>query len=355
MAPASSTPSPPNRILLFSHPRSASNLLVRMLSLPLQSSIYTANALGGYQFVDVSKKTRDLNVFAKPMREWDAETTAKLEAVVEKSQRDMRETMRRAEEVGKVLFDKEHVQTILRLECQDDFAFGREFRRENGSGTLGVYHPLNDTYLTDTELRTFTPVLLIRHPAKSFYSFQRVDHSVDMGKEMPTEYAEGQERWINIFLTMRWTRRLAEWYDLQHERPSKLTNGAANGETTTNGTATPCPSPIILDADDLIASTETILPKLAARLGLDASKFQYTWKIEAEEERKGRSAMQRQMLSTLLDSTGVLPEKVAGKVDLDHEEEKWKGEFGEETAARLRRRVEDAIADYEFLRARRLR
>src|SRR6201999_1988974 len=131
---------------------------------------------------------------------------------------------------------------------------------------------LNDTYLPDADLRTFTPVFLIRHPAVAFPSFLRIDHNLDAGEVLPKRDPEAQKRWISLFMTTRWSRRLAEWFSTQNESGLTGTSGDAGEKDVGNG-ETEETWPIILDADDLIASGPVILPKLAARLDLDASKF----------------------------------------------------------------------------------
>jgi hypothetical protein len=61
------------------------------------------------------------------------------------------------------------------------------------------------------------------------------------------------------------------------------------------------------------------------------------------------------MYETLLSSEGIDAGKVAGDVDLDEQATKWRWEFGETTGRRLEMLVRDAMPDYEYLKARRLR
>jgi predicted transcriptional regulator len=61
------------------------------------------------------------------------------------------------------------------------------------------------------------------------------------------------------------------------------------------------------------------------------------------------------MLSTLHESTGVVPGKTWDDVDLDTEAKKWREEFNESNAELLEELVRAAIPDYEYLKTKGLR
>ncbi|KIW97952.1 uncharacterized protein Z519_01536 [Cladophialophora bantiana CBS 173.52] len=112
--------------------------------------------------------------------------------------------------------------------------------------------------------------------------------------------------------------------------------------------------PIILDADDVILHP-SVIRRYCGIVGLDPDKCQFKWESATAEEQQRLNAFERRMKSSLLSSTGLIKEgKTAIGLDIEHEAQKWKAEFGEEEAKKLLSRVKDAMPDYELLRERRL-
>lgn len=108
--------------------------------------------------------------------------------------------------------------------------------------------------------------------------------------------------------------------------------------------------PIILDAADL--ADQELVRKYARAVGLDPDVVVFEWGVATGEERKGMGEMEGRMKDTLLGSIGVVVGKLRGKEE--EERVKWREEFGEVVAGRLEALVRDAMADYEWLRERRL-
>ena len=65
--------------------------------------------------------------------------------------------------------------------------------------------------------------------------------------------------------------------------------------------------------------------------------------------------MERRMLSTLSTSTGIIDCKTSADLEIDEEAQKWRLEFGDEQGSHIQKLVRSAMADYEYLKARRLR
>ena len=301
---------------------------------------------------------------------------------IEKCATALDETVRKGEEQGKVVFVKEHVHCILRMDAQSRFLFGAgidDIARQtgddrdlnfltgrngphdaNGLCSSGTFGDLNDTVLADTFLTTWTPIFLIRHPALSFPSMFRImrgleaddtkqtwgdeNERIEFGEkaQRKTPNEETKARWNNLFMTLHWTRRSAEWFSSQ-------------SPCTAPGTMkTP---PLIIDAADIISPFgPALLAKLAAEVGLDASQFQFQWPSTNEADLSKKSTMERRMLVTLHASEGVIVSKDdVGEICLEREKEKWMVEFGEEGMSMLEGWVENAMADYTWLRERRLR
>lgn len=141
-------------------------------------------------------------------------------------------------------------------------------------------------------------------------------------------------------MTWKWTRYLYDWC-AEHSAASR--------------------PPLILDAHDVIHNQDVVL-RFCEMTGLDKSAVQFEWNDDGRGEKTLRgengyvwnvqSEAAHIMTSTLKESKGVIKDKTPGIVDIDAEAEKWKEEFGVETAAFLERAVRDTMPDYEYLRQR---
>lgn len=196
----------------------------------------------------------------------------------------------------------------------------------------GVPKRTNPSILPDTFMRTLSPIIQIRHPAISIPSFYRA--RLDTGN-------------LNIhhptFLTnctYAWSRAAFDWY-CEHVFPDRKTH-----HQQTKGQAWP----IVLDGDDLLNSNDRVIAAICALANLNQHGVTTAWQpVSAEAKAKFPPAQQR-FLSTLQTSSRVIKSGVSGgQVDVEKEAEKWRGEFGEEVAGRLKMAVEETIDDYEYL------
>jgi hypothetical protein len=136
--------------------------------------------------------------------------------------------------------------------------------------------------------------------------------------------ARPRDYFASTTFTLRYTRELYDWY------------AAQSG-----------PTPRIIDADDIMNDRDAVR-KLCIQTGLDPNAVQYEW-----EERTVDDPLMARFLSTISASKGILPGLGAKGLDLEVEKEKWEKEFGGEDSKDLASFVRDAMADYEYLVARR--
>jgi hypothetical protein len=83
--------------------------------------------------------------------------------------------------------------------------------------------------------------------------------------------------------------------------------------------------------------------------------LKFSWTPKRKEELDKLWDVERRMLSTISASTDIVEGKTASGIVIDDEVAKWKGEFGEDEGAKIERWVRDAMWDYEYLKARRLK
>jgi hypothetical protein len=162
------------------------------------------------------------------------------------------------------------------------------------------------------------PIFLIRHPALAFPSLYRI-FLEDEGSEDP--YG-GKGRWLSIFMTLHWTRRLYDWY-------TKLYSNET--EHTAQQTVT---WPLILDADDIIAEPR-IVERLAGIIGMDVTKLNFSWAPAKAEELEKLSPLARRMLSTLVASDSIQEQNSAANINIDEETKRWGEDFGESKGQKL--------------------
>ncbi|KAI1121457.1 hypothetical protein F5Y10DRAFT_256243 [Nemania abortiva] len=327
------TPPQARRYWLLTMPRTASNMLVRVLNLDAQGVRPAHN--GGYFFFP-SMLAR-LPIYDKPWQEWTAEDHSHVREGLEKSFDALQDHLETAEEEGQKVFVKEHISFLNEPYYEQEYAHGTVTGEEScPPGTAlarGYTHStrssLNLTSLPDEFLKTWNPTFLIRHPAlmlPSLYRTATKDIEVDGMRRARKEPYE-------IEATLKFVRALYDFYVNYFGKNSQW--------------------PIVLDADDVIAYPE-LVKKYAALVGLDPDKLQFSWEKTSQEQLEKLRAAEKIMLGTINASTGVDKTKMAGNIDINTEAEKWRSDFGEEGGRKLERWVREAMPDYEYLHSRRL-
>lgn len=343
----------PRRLLLVSVPRTASNLLLKILNIHKQPNFLT-NPKGGYFYYPAFMSAARGDQLTKSADKWTDEEKQALQGTFQSCFEDLEEYSARAQAEHKAMFAKEHAFWLSSpasfqkmMTGRDDADFAQSFRVKipEKYGTTQTYSPSNETILSDEYLRSWQLAFIIRHPALAWPSMYRAMTKIAAQGFMDEDGVKGSSL---TNMSLRWTRLLYDWCMEQPDVPT--------------------PPPVI-DAHDLIHSPEVVL-KLCEQTGLDKSVLQFEWNDKDAEKKSNYWApaspdasadehdMHRRaasiMLSSLEGSTGVLKEKAPTDIDVKAEAEKWKVEFGEEVAQLIEKAVWDAMPDYEYLKARRI-
>ncbi|EEP76277.1 predicted protein [Uncinocarpus reesii 1704] len=334
-------PSSPRRILFVSHPRSASNLLVRMLGLDEQPKV-AQRWLHGYFYIQMWFLADKLGLRTKNVDDWTEHERFEMRKGYQECFNKVEEHLADAEKEDKIVVDKEHSYYLLEPASQFKFHFGADKVSEpewmldipEKYGPNKTRSEGNITLFSDEYLDSWKPVILIRHPALMFPSYYRA--MTDILKMESREIDEGLKKDLDLILSLYCSRNLYDWY------AKRL------------GKSDPESWPILLDADDVIGTPEIVL-KLSDIMGLDRDSLLFTWGEATVETNGSLSDRVKRMTSTLSASTGVIQTKIAGDLDIDVEARKWREEFGEEVGMHMERWVRAAMPDYEYLREQRLR
>ncbi|KAJ2991822.1 hypothetical protein NUW58_g2379 [Xylaria curta] len=318
------------RYWLLTMPRTASNMLIRVLNLDEQGVRPSRN--GGYFFFP-SMMAR-LGLYSKPSQDWTLEDHATVREGLSNSFNSLQDYLEAAEGEGQKMFVKEHISFLNSVYYEQKHMFGgaedsllettpaRDF-------TSSTRSSLNLTSLPDEFLKTWFPTFLIRHPALMIPSLYR---TARCGIELDGKGRSKNEPY-KVEATLKFVRALFDFYLNHFGKDSEW--------------------PVVLDADDIIAHPELVM-KYAELVGLDPGKLRFSWEKASQEQLDKLLSAEKIMLGSFNASTGVDKGKIAGNIDLNTEAEKWRNEFGEEGGRKMERWVRDAMPDYEYLRSRRL-
>ncbi|EAQ92059.1 hypothetical protein CHGG_00294 [Chaetomium globosum CBS 148.51] len=325
------------RFWLITSPRTASNLLVKILNLDAQNVRPAEN--GGYFFLQAAVKR--FSFHDTPLNTWKKEDRDAVYAVQQEAFDKLQEYLAAAEQEGQRVFVKEHAFVMNDAHYESEHIYGPE-GVTGQPGTLvaqGIEHPtrsaLNLTALPDEFLKTWRPTFLIRHPAMMLPSLYRTCIKDDVnGFVIDGRPARPSKEPIKPEVTMKWIMALYNFYTAHFGENSDW--------------------PIVLDADDIMLNPQ-IVTKYASLVGFELDKLRFEWEKATEEKLQSMTPAGRIMLSSLNSSCGVDKGKVAGAVDIDAEAAKWRVEFGEEGGRNLEQWVREAMPDYLYLHAKRLR
>lgn len=326
---------------LLTYPRTASNLLVRMLALDDQEDFLASENEGYFFLPTVPARFRLFRADGQHLNTWTDEQRSDLMDRHQRSFDSLRKHVAEAEVRGKSVYVKEHVPWMIEPVAETKWVFGEDSTQEKPWTVKAfpsqAHSHLNHTSLPDEYLLTWLPTFLIRHPALVFPSIYRTTLENE-----GSEVAKIELRQQALEMTMHWSRSLYDWY-------------SQNLGKDDSGTSDPAVSwPIILDAEDVILNP-AILQKYCRFLGLDSSKLRISWEPATKEELDNMVGPERRMRSTISASTGILRDKAPPDIDIDEESKKWKAEFGAEESQKLVKWVRAAMPDYEYMRARRLK
>ncbi|KAL9583572.1 MAG: hypothetical protein Q9212_002621 [Teloschistes hypoglaucus] len=328
----------PLRIWHCSHARTASNVLSK------QFRDHPQLAQIAYTFMTAFIDGPE--ALAGEMTNNEAPIEGAEDATYQKGFNEMMKSIAKAEKDNKTVFIKEHLFFMLDPnlaatryppppgESQISCPKVVDPTITNGTTTTtnGQTERTNPSILPDSFIRTLSPIIQIRHPAISIPSFYRA--RLDAGSlkiHHPTFLTN---------CTYAWSRAAFDWY-CEHVFPDRKTQ-----HQQTKGQAWP----IVLDGDDLLNSNDRVIAAICALANFKQDGVTTAWQPVSAEARTKLPPSQQRFLSTLQASSGVIKSGVReGSVDVERETEKWREEFGEEVAERLKVAVEGTMEDYEYL------
>lgn len=345
--------SPPRRLLLLSVPRTASNLLVKILNIHNQSNVLTNDKTGYFFYPAFISTSRDPQLKNKPLDHWTDSQKSEVRAVFQQGLDSLEEYSARAQKENKIMFAKEHIFWILNPAAIDKMQRGvgtshhfESFRlripETYGSVSSQTFSSLNETVLPDEYLRTWQLAFIIRHPALAWPSMYRSNLKISKAGFIDDD---GVMDASLINMSLHWTRILYDW---SLEQPDVQA------------------PPLVMDAQDVIHNPQAVM-RFCERAGLDTRAMQFEWSEDTENKKSDSWKTDMRdpqkdfhlvaasiFLSTLEESTGVAKDKTPANIDIAAEAQKWKGEFGEEVAQVIEKAVWDSMPDYEYLKARRI-
>lgn len=339
----------PQRYYLITYPRTASNLLIRILNFKDQPNVTTGDDRGGYIFLPVAKLITDMGLRKRKVEDW----TATEKAQVRKAYQDCFDNFQRTISIASAsecsVYIKEHVHFLVDPASLSRHVFGESNNTPANTEQwkLRIPHPyeevdlpkcINPTLFPDEFLMTWKPTFLIRHPALAFPSLYRA--------LLELEGCDDEDDELQVLgqhcMTLRWARLLYTWYkqtsQMQHPWPYEQDD---------------VEWPIVLDADDVISNPE-LVRKYTEMLRLDSSELAFSWTPATNQELLQMDTATKRYLDTLLGSGKIMKDKTSDNIDIEMQSKQWKTEFGEAAATRIEQLVREAMPDYEMLKANRL-
>ncbi|RAK81735.1 uncharacterized protein BO72DRAFT_513907 [Aspergillus fijiensis CBS 313.89] len=339
-------------LLIITHPRSASNLFMRILSLPDHPSVLAAES-GGYFFYPALSHLRAARLLDRTPEHWTDQETSAMQQVFQSCSDNFRHLISAAQAAGKRAVIKEHAPFLIRPEVRADFVHRRGRQQQQQQQQLiatpskmnieiGAYSHSsapsngNETVLPDEVLLQCVPAFLIRHPALAFPSYYRLRRSFADGD---CQKLESMMSNLAAICSLRWTRSLYVWYIAAWEGQGQRQQRSP---------------PILLEADDLIER-----PELARHscdlVGLDSTRVRFEWGAVVDPEELAEHPIRRHTRATLMASSGIITQGQTFRgLSVDGEVVKWRAEFGDFVATRLLHWVQEAMPDYEYLWGRRV-
>ncbi|KAI2790705.1 hypothetical protein POX_c03551 [Penicillium oxalicum] len=330
-------------LLIFTYPRTTSNLLMRMLSIPNQSDAVSVES-GGYFFLPAFQKIKVMKLLDCPSTQWTNKEWTSLKEVYTSCADNLQGLLRTANKMEKMAVFKEHTPFIISPSVQASFVHEDEAPEHPWRIDLGVLNdatdvnsavPYNQSVFPSEFLLKCVPAFLIRHPALAFPSYYRMIQDI-RGEGSPIDPTKPIFKQV---FTLRWTRNMFDWFL------------AVN--TKSPNDKSPRQIPIVLDADDILTDPKLVL-HFCDLVGLDSSKVQFEWDPVPNEELQKEDTIRKHTRSTLLSSTGITPGKTFDGLTVEGEYGKWRIEFGDKVADKLHHWVKTALPDYEYLARNRL-
>lgn len=226
----------PIPVYLFTHPRTVSSLLGKILNLEDQNILSRPpdqNPLSRFQsgnfFRAPTWKATELKLTNKPVSEWSQEEINTMKESYQRCFEEFESWIRESENENKQIFVKEHVIFLSSPLSQPRESVNEGHRCRTNSNISNAISPayqwkvytgiqlrrtscpLNQTVLPDEYLLKFRATFLIRHPALVFPSYYRA-HIATFGKPYSETQKRELESTLEPFMTFSHMRRLYQFY-----------------------------------------------------------------------------------------------------------------------------------------------
>ncbi|ESK93850.1 hypothetical protein Moror_13033 [Moniliophthora roreri MCA 2997] len=311
----------PQRVLIFSHPRSMCNVLFRLLS---THPSFTPTVPGPLSFLTPSHLGPEFDN-CQPEPFCSDET---FQDTFDKLQKSVKEI----EKTGTIPLTMEHPYLILPYTTLNEKArYQRTYQPliQVTEGEPALEHlpeKKNPTIFPDRFFFSITsPIITIRHPARMLPSYIRAMSTFGLPLEADSflHDMEVQSRYC-------WERLIFDCFRVSGR------------------------DPIIVDGEKFLEDTKGQMYKLCEALGVDESKIEYTW--DPTDDRKDGlyshfpEPVLMAFIGILHGSKGVIGRQAQNeRLDLDVEERKWAEEWNEGLAGTIRELVTSSLEDYEYL------
>ncbi|KAF5339669.1 hypothetical protein D9757_014854 [Collybiopsis confluens] len=329
------------KILFFSHPRTRSNLFIRLLQTHPQILFNHYPLMQCFMRGPESQWPEELKEEAFKASGLTKEEGDKKHAhfTYQAALDDIEKTLAEAQEKGKFCLIKEHTAYTFDADFLRPYVdYGQRPRPAMVDHKLDVAGSVeeaelqlpsppfpNPTVLPDRLVATMTPVIIIRHPAYVFPSWLRAAASYGASVDSPKFKIPG---------SLRWQRFIYDFYRAYYD---KIDDEEKKGW------------PIVIDGDDLVEDTQGQMKNFCELVGLDESGIQYSWESAGRPTDNVKNAF----IGDLKESTGVIKGlSFSRDPDLDEQVKKWTEEWDQDIAGKLREAVISSLEDYQYLRAR---
>ncbi|SMQ51363.1 unnamed protein product [Zymoseptoria tritici ST99CH_3D7] len=333
------------RAYLFSHPRTTTNLLLRMLSGQSEWD------LDGYFLYDAFIYAR-ATIAASPLDDvpqaaWDHYNSLREDAL-----QRTHSILEEARTKKRHVLLKNHAYMLPPITDCIKTVEPASVKTEQSSGTLGAkLDNTNWTPFSDALMLSWTPIFIIRNPILTFESWVRAEGE---------PFADLTSCFARIPTTFTCCGRTSGLTKLTGNRLNRnqRPNEPYQQELWPGGGS----QVVILDADDILADPQ-VMGKFCDVVGTDKAELVREWTPASELNAHTSVAPSRDIVPedkarrfyhTINASSGIMSGKTSAGVTLDGREKEWIEEFGPEQAALLKERVEEAWPDYEYLRSLRL-
>lgn len=341
---------PSDRYILHSAPRTASSALMRILNVKAQSNI-TPQEKEGYFVLPYIHYINKRALISRPRSEWSEEEVATLLLKFKECLGEFGDFLNKADTNSHKIYIKEHADFLTDTSFMFKPTTLNQVAEPNTRSLFTLrdlvpkfmqgpqtWSKTNYTIFPDEFLATWKPTFLIRHPAVMFPSqFRNFPNVFD------PEVGSGERAWTDLYLTLKWSRAMYELY-----KDVIFCSEALQKDLTFIW-------PIVLESAELLSEPD-LCRKYCQLIGFDEEKLKLSWEAKRDVKGKSIGGVKVSPMNVTLDlSTGIMKEKIIKDVNIDDEVPKWIEEFGEVDGKRMEKWVRDAMPDYEFLMARRLR